>query len=386
MIPALDLPRGPALVSGAGSLARLGQALTGRLAGRLAPGAAVLLVADPGVPLLAARVEAVLGEAGLTVGRFDGLSSDPTEAQVEAAAEAARRLGAAAVVGLGGGSALDVAKLAACIAADQRPAAAYALAAAPFPDGALPAVLIPTTAGTGSEATRTAIFTLADGSKVWAWGEQMMAEIALLDPELTLGLPPHLTAATGIDALVHAIEAATNRNRHPLGQAPALQAVALIARHLPTAVAEPADLEARGGVQLAAWLAGQAIDASGTGIAHAIGHALGAVGHVHHGRAVGLALGVALADNAAAAPEAHRAVARALGLPEEQATTSHLAGAYDALLDRVGLDRRLAHARLSPESLLAATLKPENRPMLASNCRDYSQAELAGFCERLLAA
>jgi alcohol dehydrogenase class IV len=386
MIPALDLPRGPALVSGPGSLARLGQALRARLAGRLGSGAAVLLVADPGVPALATRVEAALAEAGLSVGVFDGLARDPTEAQVEAAAEAARRLGAAAVVGLGGGSALDVAKLAACIAGDRRPAADYALAAAPFPEGALPAVLIPTTAGTGSEATRTAIFTLADGSKVWAWGEQMMAELALLDPELTVGLPPHLTAATGVDALVHAIEAATNRNRHPLGQAPALQAVALVARHLPTAVAEPANLEARGGVQLAAWLAGQAIDASGTGIAHAIGHALGAVGHVHHGRAVGLALGVALADNAAAAPEAHLAVARALGLREEQWTPSHLSGAYETLLDRVGLERRLVHERLSPESLLAATLKPENRPMLASNCRDYSQAELAGLCERLIAA
>src|SRR5690606_16509990 len=144
---------------------------------------------------------------------------------------------------------------------------------------------------------------------VWTWGEELLAQAVLLDPELTVGLPAHLTAATGIDALVHAVEAATNRRRHPLSQAPALQAIALVAEHLPTAVAEPANLEARGAVQLAAYLAGQAIDVAGTGIAHALGHALGALGHVHHGRAVGLALGVALADNASAAPEAHRAVA-----------------------------------------------------------------------------
>ncbi|MEX2632155.1 MAG: iron-containing alcohol dehydrogenase [Tistlia sp.] len=388
MIPDLDLPRGPALISGAGSLARLGP----RLAGLLAPGAPLLLVADPGVRPLADRVEAALAEAGLEVGRFEALASDPTAAQVDAAAQAARGHGAAAVVGLGGGSALDVAKLAACIAGDRRPAADYALAARPFPEAALPAVLIPTTAGTGSEATRTAIFTLADGSKVWAWGEAMTARVALLDPELTVGLPAHLTAATGIDALVHAIEAATNRNRHPLGQSPALQAVTLVARWLPRAVEAPGDLEARGGMQLAAWLAGQAIDACGTGIAHALGHALGALGHVHHGRAVGLALGVALADNAEAAPEAHRAVARALGLPgEAQWTPGQLAGAYQALVERVGLDRRLAggglaEGQLTPEGLLAATLRPENRAMLASNCRAYSEAELGGFCRRLLAA
>ncbi|SMF44414.1 Alcohol dehydrogenase, class IV [Tistlia consotensis] len=383
MFADLDLPRGPALISGAGSLARLGPCL----AGRLPRGGAVLLVSDPGVKPLAERVEAVLAEAGLATGRFDGLASDPTAAQVEAAAAAARALGAAAVVGLGGGSALDVAKLAACVAPGRRRAADYALAANPFPAGSLPAVLIPTTAGTGSEATRTAIMTLDDGAKVWAWGEEMTAEIALLDPELTVGLPPHLTAATGIDALVHAVEAATNRNRHPLGQAPALEAIALVARHLPTAVAEPGNLEARGAVQLAAWLAGRAIDVSGTGIAHAIGHALGALGHVHHGRAVGLCLGVALADNAAAAWDAHRDVAIALGLTREQDwTPGRLSAAYDALVDRVGLDRRLVHPRLDPGSLLAETLKPENRPMLAANCRAYSEAELGGFCRRLLAA
>ncbi len=383
MTAPLELPRSPALIAGAGSLARLGP----RLAQRHGRGARLLLVADPGVAALAERVEAALAEAGLEASRFEGLSSDPTAAQVDAAAAAARELAAAAVVGLGGGSALDVAKLAACVAPEARPAADYALAARPFPAGSLPAVLIPTTAGTGSEATRTAIVTLDDGSKVWTWGEEMMAELALLDPELTVGLPAHLTAATGIDALVHAIEAVTNRNRHPLSAAPGLQAIALVARHLPRALEAPADLEARGGVQLAAWLAGQAIDISGTGVAHALGHALGALGHVHHGRAVGLALGVALADNAAAAAEAHAAVARALDLTrEEQWTAGHLAGAYDALVDRVGLERRLAHERLTPESLLAATLRPENRPMLAANCRAYSEAELGGFCRRLLAA
>src|SRR5690606_10659448 len=123
MIAPLDLPRGPGLLSGPGCLGKLGA----HLSARLPKGAPVLLVADPGVAALAGRTGAVLEEAGFRVGRFEELGSDPTAAQVDAAAAAARDHAAAAVVGLGGGSALDVAKLAACVACDSRPAADYAL-------------------------------------------------------------------------------------------------------------------------------------------------------------------------------------------------------------------------------------------------------------------
>jgi alcohol dehydrogenase class IV len=373
--------RGPRVLSGPGAIERIGGEATAA-AGR---GAAVLLVADPGVPALAARVRELLEAAGHPVEPRDAISSDPKAEQVDAAAEAARQCGARAVVGLGGGSALDVAKLAAAVAPGEAPVAAYGLCAAPFPPGALPIVAVPTTSGTGSEATRTAIFSRPDGMKLWAWGSELLPAVAILDPEMTVGLPPALTAATGIDALVHAVEAATNRNASGFSRAPALEAVRLVAASLRRAVAQGDDLEARGRVQLAAFLAGQAIDTAGTGVAHALGHALGTLGRVHHGRAVGLALGAALPHNAEAAPAPHAAVARALG--EEGADAAVLGAlerAYLHLCADVGLDRDLGGLGLDPAVLAAEAQKPENAPMLASNCRAYSGEELTLVCRRLL--
>lgn len=379
----LDLDPSPALRFGAGALDRLGPTLRD-LVGE---GAAVLLVADPGIAPLAARTASAIEAAGLEVRRWDGLRSDPRAAEIDAAAEAARAAVAAAVVGLGGGSALDVAKLAAAVAAGERPAEDYALCAQPLPEVPLPCVLLPTTAGTGSEATRTAVFTTAAGSKIWAWGEQLRARAAILDPTLCVGLPRGLTVATGVDALVHAIEAATTRRAHPLSDAPALQAIRLVRAALPVAAERPEDLEARGALLLASWFAGQAIDVAGTGIAHALGHALGALGGVHHGRAVGLALRVALSGNAAAAPEAHARVARAFGLEggSDAELAARLPAAFDGFLRDLGLELALAAEGLTPERLAVETLKVENRPMLDANCRAYTEAELQGLSAALLA-
>ena len=382
----VEWQRGPRALSGVGALDRLGGEVTA-MSGQRGP---VLLVADPGVSALAERAEVLLAEAGCEVARFSGLTGDPKADQIEAAAAVARTSGARLVVGLGGGSALDVAKLAAAVAGGEAPALDYALAARPFPEGALPVIAIPTTAGTGSEATRVAIFSRPDENgddvKLWAWGPELLPRLAILDPEMTSGLPPHLTAATGVDALVHAIEAATNRSAHSFSQAPALEAIRLVAGSLGRAVAHGDDLEARGRVQLAAFLAGQAIDTAGTGVAHALGHALGTLRRVHHGRAVGLSLAVALASNAEAAPDEHAAVGQALGLEGEDATSaSGLAGAYDRLLDEVGLDRDLASLDLDPADLAAEAATPENAPMLASNCRAYDADELLDLCRRLLA-
>src|SRR5262249_22239588 len=156
----------------------------------------------------------------------------------------------------------------------------------PLPAKPLPKICIPTTSGTGSETTKVSVFTNAKDEKVWGWGDALSADLALLDPRLTVGLPSHLTAATGIDALVHAIEPRPLRRANPLTDGICLQAIRFTAAYLPRAVPAPDDIEARAQVQIAASLAGIAIDNSGTGVAHALGHALGALGHVHHGRAV----------------------------------------------------------------------------------------------------
>ena len=377
---------------GAGRVEKLG-ADVARLGG---DGATVLLVSDPGVAAagLTGRVQAILEAAGLTVATFTDVKSDPLASSADDAAELARSRGAAAVVGLGGGSALDTAKLAAAMAPADDDAEHYALGANPLPRGGLPRVCVPTTAGTGSEVTRTSVITSADGRKLWVWGEGLRATLALLDPTLTVGLPAGLTAATGIDATVHAIEGCTVRRANPMADSYCLHAIRLLAGGaLENAVSAPDDIEARGTVLLAATLAGIGFDATGTGIAHAMGHALGALAGVHHGRAVGLCLNAALAWNAEAAPAAHAAVARALGAScdglDDNAAATLAAPAFSALLKATGLPVSLADAGLSEadaEPLAALTMAPENGPMRDANCRDVALADALSIARRLLGA
>lgn len=355
--------------------------------------ASLLLVADPGLPAIAERIEGILTKAGHKVATFTDVRSDPLGAQVDAAAAKARAAGAACVVGVGGGSTLDVAKFAAAIARADAPADHYALAANPLPKNGLRKICIPTTAGTGSETTRVSVFTNGKAEKMWAWGDEIRADLALLDPRLTVGLPAHLTAATGVDALVHAIEACTIRRANLLNDAICYQAIRLVAQNLPRAVAAPDDLEARGAMQIAAAAAGMAIDNSGTGVAHAMGHALGAIGHVHHGRAVGLCLRAALGWNAEADPARHARVAQALGVPAEGRTeadvAADLAPAFDRFVRAVGLAVSLAKDGLGgadAERLAAATMAPENKSMRDSNIREITPADARRIAEIVLTA
>lgn len=376
---------------GADRTARLGK----DVAGLVGDGAAVLLVADPGVAKagLGERVEGVLKKAGCKVGLFTDVRSDPLGRQVDAAAEAARSLGAKAVVGLGGGSTLDTAKFAAAIATADQPADHYGLALNPLPPRGLAKICLPTTAGTGSETTRVSVFTNARDEKVWAWGDELRADLALLDPTLTVGLPPLLTAATGVDALVHAIEAATIRRANVMNDSVCLQAIRLIVRHLKRAVEAPDDLTARGGMQIAAALAGIAIDNSGTGIAHAMGHALGAIGHVHHGRAVGLCLRAALDWNAEADPTRHAWVAEAMGVPTGgrtvEAMARELAPAFDRFLRDVRLPISLAGDGLSADDaprLATVTMAPENKAMRDANIREIRPEDAERIAAEVLSA
>lgn len=356
-------------------------------------GARVLLISDPGVAALGDRVEAILAMGGHKVARFQDIRSDPLSRQIDAAAELARKHAATLVVGLGGGSALDVSKMAAAITVADKPAEHYSLAVNPLPAKPLRKICIPTTSGTGSETTKVSVFTNAKDEKVWGWGDALSADLALLDPKLTVGLPAHLTAATGVDALVHAIEACTIRRANPMNDGVCLQAIRLIVQYLPRAVTVPDDLDARGQVQIAASLAGIAIDNSGTGVAHALGHALGALGHVHHGRAVGLSLRAALAWNAEAAPERHAVVATAMGIPSEGRKSTdilkELAPRFDSFIRSVGLAVSLAKDGLAPkdsERLAALTMAPENKSMRDSNCRPITAADALTLSQAVLSA
>lgn len=280
---------------------------------------------------------------------------EPQTTTVDEGAAMARALGeGVAVVGLGGGTALDIAKLIAAIAVSERPARDYLLCAHPY-DGKLPGIMIPATSGTGAEVTRTCVLTDEQGCKSWAWGDELRPDIVLLDPQVTTTLPRPLTVATGFDALVHAIEAATAQRANAIAQSFALQAIRLIA---------------------SACLAGIAIDQCGTGIAHAIGHALGTTAHLPHAVAMQSTLAWSIATNEAR----YQPIAQAM---QPGPSSLDLPEAFAALLQRLDFAdvvRPLRNRVIDVGALLASMLSPENQPMRANNARvpdDAAMAELA---------
>ena len=373
----------PRLTAGAGAHRQIGSIAAALTGGK----SNAFLVADPGLAAtgIVEEVRGSLVKAGLVVTLFTDLKSDPTVAQADRAAAAAREAQTSVVVSVGGGSALDLGKAVAAVAPEPVSALAYELGGAPFPRRPLAKICIPTTSGTGSETTRTAILTRADHAKVWLWGDALRADAVVLDPELTVSLPAHLTAATGIDALVHAVEAATNRNANPFGDLFAHEAIRLVAEHLPHAVEHPRDLAARAAVQRAATFAGIAIDNCGTAIAHAIGHAMGSLRPIHHGRAVGIAMLASLPWSMEDNEDRFAACALAMGAAPE---ASAFAATYEKLLRSIGLKVAIADefAGISPEILAAQAARPENAAMRASNRRAVSDADLLAFADGVLSA
>jgi alcohol dehydrogenase class IV len=374
-----ELARIPRITAGVGAREKLG-ALVGA---EDKPHA--LLVADPGLKGagLIEEIAAQLRKSGASLTVFDAFQSDPTVAQADAAAEIARREKANVVVCLGGGSALDLGKTVAAIALSAQSAGHYALFANPLPPKGLRKICAPTTSGTGSETTRTAILTRDDHAKVWLWGDEIKADDVVLDPEFTVSLPAPLTAATGVDALVHAVEAATNRNANPAANLFAHEAIRLVGRHLTRALEQPNDLAAREALQWAAAYGGVAIDNCGTAIAHALGHAMGSLRSIHHGRAVGIAMLASLPWNV----EGNGAFAAcAADLGGEPSAAGFIA-AYEKLLRATGMNLSIAEefAGVLPAALAEQTARPENAAMRASNRRESSPADLLNLAKAVLA-
>ncbi len=273
-----------------------------------------LVVCDPGIARLglAERAVGLLRAAGVAAVSFDGLSENPRDRECCAAAETAREEGAQLIVGLGGGSAMDAAKAAAALVTNGGTVKDWEdpreLEREP-----LPVICVPTTSGTGSEVTFVAVITdEANHYKMALRGQGLAPRTALLDPELTASMPPALTAATGMDALSHAVEAFTCRAANPVSDGLALQAVRMIARHLRTAVAGGADLDARAGMLLGSTIAGIAFANSTVGAVHSLGESLGGLYDTPHGVAIAVFLPHIFRFNSGADPERHAEVARAL--------------------------------------------------------------------------
>ncbi|RUM98905.1 iron-containing alcohol dehydrogenase [Pseudaminobacter arsenicus] len=362
----------------AGAAGRLGRLAGPGLGGR------VLLVTDPGLRKLGLCDHALrsLEDEGIAVTVFDAVEADPSLATLNKAVEAGRAASVAGVVGFGGGSSLDVAKLAALlIGSGEVLDEAWGVGNAKGPR--LPLVLVPTTAGTGSEVTPVSIITVGAEEKRGASSPIILPDIAVLDAELTLGLPPAITAATGIDAMVHAIEAYASKsaNNNPLSQMLARQALRLLGANIEKAVFDGNNVEARGAMLLGSMLAGQAFANSPVAAVHALAYPIGGTFHVPHGLSNALVLPHVLRFNAPEAAHLYAEIAADVfpHLEREQDIQGRCAAfiaELAALAGKLGLPPRLRDVGIGEEHLakMAADAMKQTR-LLVNNPRGLSEAD-----------
>jgi alcohol dehydrogenase class IV len=319
---------------------------------------AAVIVTDQGLAatIVVSGVTGVLTAAGLPATVFSEVHPNPTTGDVAAGADAVTALIAAGarpvIIAVGGGSPIDAAKGIAVAAVNPERGRDLDYRRT-FARPALPLVAVPTTAGTGAETNAFGVITdpLAR-RKFYVGGAGSLPAAAILDPDLTLGLPPAATAATGMDALVHALESSMSWRANPWSEGIALQAIRMISAHLPRAVADGTDREARSQMLLASHLAGVAFASTGLGICHAIGHALGGQFGIAHGVALTLVLPQVLRFNGPVCDERLAEVAFAFGAGDTAKSAEWNAGAaveaITGLAARVGLTSRLPDFGVTP--------------------------------------
>lgn len=347
----------------------------------------VLVVTDPGVAAtgLPAEIAAALGGAGIDVAVHDEVSGNPAVGDVAAARARAVEHRSDALVAVGGGSAIDTAKAAAMLLANGGEYADYQWEGRPVTRRSLPLAAVPTTAGTGSEVSKVAV--ISDPAQPFKKGVAsplMFARAAVLDPLVTVGLPPQVTAATGMDAFVHALEAYTGRRTNPISDLLALESLRLCVAGLERATRDGSDLEARRSMMLAALYGGMAMDQAGLGLVHALSGGLCSHLHLHHGLANALLLPYVADFNGPAIDEdRRRAVNEIMGLDPEAppaALTEAFAGLVEALGLPVGLaDRRAETAGLDWDAVAEESMRmvmiPNNpRPVTVEDCRSLLDA------------
>ncbi|MBY5579030.1 iron-containing alcohol dehydrogenase [Rhizobium leguminosarum] len=263
----------------------------------------VLLVTDKNLRArgVTRKAEAAIAEAGIALTVFDSVDADAPSDGIEAATEICRKRGCDAVLSIGGGSALDTAKLVAYLA--KTPDKLDDIYGVDLATGdRLPLLLVPTTAGTGSEVTPISIVKTPNNEKKAVVSLRLIPDWAVLDPVLTLGLPPSNTAENGIDAMVHAIEAYTSKIRkNPISDQLALKALALLSANIRKVYADGSDLNARSDMQIGSMLAGMAFANSPVAAVHALAYPIGEIFKVPHGRSVALVLTAVLEFNRPAA-------------------------------------------------------------------------------------
>jgi alcohol dehydrogenase class IV len=338
----------------------------------------VMVITDAGILAtgILDRLMPALATGGRAVAIFGDVPGNPGVTTVTAALAAARAAGVTALVALGGGSAIDVAKAVSVLLT--HPGVTWEdlqAGRAALKRPGVPLIAAPTTAGTGSEVSHVAVIGATDGFKKGVVHAALFPAVAIVDGGLALSLPPKLTAATGMDALVHAIEAYLGRRANPRMDLLALGALRAIVRSLPVAVIDGANLAARRELAQAAAWAGMAMDQAGLGLCHALCGPLSAHHDVHHGLGNAVLLPAVSAFNASAiSAERWSALRHALGLPIE-AVPAWLAPWARAFVEQLGLPARLGELGLDGSTFPAIAAEAIRMAMIGNNVRPAGAAE-----------
>ena len=336
---------------GAGSVAQLPEAVAALNKHK------VFIITDPGVANagVLAKVEKILDSAGIAHACFSDIKPNPTTTLIDSAAKAAVAFGADCLIALGGGSSLDSSKGVALVAANPTFSSAQFNYSITPEHPAIPIIAIPTTSGTGSETNNWGVIDdPVRQCKFYVGDASTTPACAILDPELTLGLPPRPTAGTGIDALTHAIESLTSKGRTPISAAYAHEAIKLISKSLPTAVKEGSNVEARGDMLLGAHLAGLALTLSGLGLVHGIAHSVSAHVGAAHGEALAAVLAEVMEFNSQSVAPIYATVAGDMGV---KADANSAIDAVRSLADDINIRQRLSAFGVKTEMVadIAAT-------------------------------
>ncbi|MFC7515174.1 iron-containing alcohol dehydrogenase [Herbaspirillum sp. GCM10030257] len=340
------------IVSEPGAVKRLGS-----IAAQHFPAVRRALIVTDGGFLKTGLVDAPIAsmrEAGIHVSIYSDVVADPPEAVIVSAVEEARKNETDLVIGLGGGSSMDVAKLIAVLAgSDQELKAIYGIGNVKGPR--LPLIQVPTTAGTGSEVTPISIVTTGATTKTGVVSPQLYADVAILDAELTVGLPPKVTAATGIDAMVHAIEAYTTKiKKNPLSDMLAREALKLLSTNIIAACEDGKNLEVRQAMLLGAMLAGQSFANAPCAAVHALAYPIGGIFHVPHGLSNSLVLPHVLRFNAANAAPLYAELADIIApgaTGSDEARTQALIDQMDQIARRTGIETQLRQVGIAESDL-----------------------------------
>lgn len=343
-----------------------------------------LVVTDPGLRAAPPfkTVESALQEGGIQYEVFDGVHPNPIEEDVLQAAESYRRAGCDCVIGVGGGSAIDVAKATVVLARQQGTLADFEAQAGgmermtgPYD----PIIAIPTTAGTGSEVGRSSVITSHQlKRKIIIFSPWLLPKRAILDPELTVSLPPFLTAATGMDAFTHCLESLTCPVYHPLCDAIAIHGLELVVRYLERATRDGRDIEARGNMLVAASMGAIAFQKD-LGAAHSLAHPLSTEFGLHHGLANALCLPAVMKFNLDTAAPHYARLARIYGDSTHEPDDRLALKAVEmvkAMIDRLGIQRGLRNHRVPEESLQALSESAFADSCHKTNIRPCTQDDL----------